>query len=125
MSKKFTEYGQLNLSEVNKEVLKAWAVIPIKRIGGDLCGIGGGEQGVEKAHEQDQCYNRAKHDDGFGLEKGAECRFPVGIVGHTCFFTFRSIKFGGLKERRILHHGLMQGIEFLVGIIHNSSGKSE
>ena len=24
MSKKFTEYGQLNLSEVNKEVLKAW-----------------------------------------------------------------------------------------------------
>ena len=24
MSKKFTEYGQLNLSEVNKEVLQAW-----------------------------------------------------------------------------------------------------
>ena len=24
MDKKFTEYGQLNLSEVNKEVLKAW-----------------------------------------------------------------------------------------------------
>ena len=24
MSKKFTEYGQLNLSDVNKEVLQAW-----------------------------------------------------------------------------------------------------
>ena len=24
MEQKFTEYGQLNLSEVNKEVLKAW-----------------------------------------------------------------------------------------------------
>ena len=26
MSKKFTEYSQLNLSEINKEVLKKWDV---------------------------------------------------------------------------------------------------